>query len=231
MASVPRRRLPLILGVVLVTVPIWTPVLDITGREHQYRSAPVTVENNRIQVVGDTPRLGAVEHVDCFHAHMPSRQCGFESHLINRSPVQAPYPGVRHVSGEPSLHASEQYVAFADDGRLFRRTTGWNDSAQAYVLRLERVNATKVLAEIVRPASSYRPPIRRAVEDGSAWAEESLSEAALVSSSDGRYYVVYETRTRSFLSEKPVTERVFELLAVSIGILLILRASEQSEVP
>jgi hypothetical protein len=92
-----------------------------------------------------------------------------------------------------------------------------------YVLGLERVNASEVLEEIARPVDQRSKPVRRTVETGSAWADESLSEPVLVTSS-GRYYIVYTAGTRSTLSEKPFTERVFELVSIGVGILLFDRA-------
>lgn len=48
-------------------------------------------------------------------------------------------------------------------------------------------------------------------------------EPTLVTSS-GRYYVVYTAGTRTFLSERPLTERLFELGAIAAGALALRRA-------
>lgn len=220
MTSRPRRRLLLGLGLLLVTVPLWAPPLDVTGAEYEYSAALVTAEDNRLDVPRDPPRLDGIPNVDCFEAHSPSRLCGFESTLVDAPPSEVRYPGLRHVAGEPTLAAPGRYVAFTGDGRVYERTTAWNDSAGTYVLGLERANATRALAQASRPVQQYPGPVREAVEAGSARADEPLSEPVLVASS-GRYYAVYTTGTGTFLSERPLTERLFELVAVLVGAVLL----------
>jgi hypothetical protein len=217
MADAPRRSILLVVGVVLVTVPLWAPVLDVTGHDYEYRAAQVVVDDNRVSLAGEHLRLAGVEDVDCFHEREPSRRCGFESRLLDGASMRAPYPGVRHVRGDPSLATSERYVAFAGDGRVFERTTEWNDSAGTYVLGLTRANASRVVAHVARPVSQYDRPIRRAVETGAARADDPLAEHELVEA-DGRYYVVYDAGRRTFLSAKPLTERLFEAVAVLAGV-------------
>ena len=226
MAGTPRQRALLVLGVLLVTTPVWAPPLDVTGPEYEYRAALVTVEENRLEVPRESPRPRSVPGIDCFPAPTPSRLCGFESGLIGSQPVAAPYPGVRHTAGDPSLEAPERYVAFPGDGRVFERTTEWNGSADAYVLGLRRANATRVLERASRPVGRYPAPVGQAVETGSARTDEPISGTVLVASS-GRYYAVYTTGTETVLSEMPFTERVFELVAVLGGAALLWRADSE----
>lgn len=131
------------------------------------------------------------------------------------------------VTVVPSLDAPERHVAFPGDGRVFERTTGWNGSAGTYVLDLERANATRVLERASRPVDQYPPPVGRAVETGSSRADEQLEDPVLVESG-GRYYSVSTTGTRTFLSEKPFTERLFELVAIAAGAILLWRAGGRS---
>lgn len=220
MATSRRQLLHLGLGLLLVTAPIWAPPLDVTGEEYEYSATLVTVDDNRLDVPREPPRPSGIPGVDCFESYAPSRLCGFDSTLVDGPPSEAPYPGLRHVAGEPSLVAPDRYVAFTGDGRVYERTTAWNDSAETYVLGLERANATRVLERGSLPVRDYPAPVRRAVETGSASADEPLSEPVLVASS-GRYYAVYTTGSRTFLSERPFTERLFELVAVLGGATLL----------
>jgi hypothetical protein len=212
----------LVLALALVTVPVWAPPLDVTGRDYEYRSTEVTVSNNSLSIPGRAPRLTAFEDVSCFRSLEPTRRCGFEGQLVDGDTVTVDYPGVRHVSGDPLLASAERYVAFPGDGRVFRPTTGWNESRDAYVLGLERVNASRVLDEASRPLDSVRGPVRRAIESGSARVDEPLDEPRLVDTASG-YAIVYETGTRSFLSEKPLTERLFETVSIIAGVALLRR--------
>lgn len=223
MALPARRTVFVALGIVLVTLPLWAPALDVTGRDYEYRAAAVTVEDDRISVSGDRPQLSGVEAIDCFEEWLPSRRCTFEASLLDDGPVRADYPSIRSVSGDASLDAPERYVAFTGDGRVFERTTDWNASTGAYVLDLRRVNASRVLADAARPVDRYDRPVQRAVTTGSAQTDDSLPEPALVASDD-RYYVVYTASTRTFLTEQPFTERVFSAGAVLAGVLALRRA-------
>ncbi|MDS0259364.1 hypothetical protein NDI56_08170 [Haloarcula sp. S1CR25-12] len=223
MADPLRRTALLVMAALFITTPVWGPALDITGRDYQYQAALVTVDDNRIQVEGDHSELNGFDAIDCFEEPRHSRRCAVESRIVNGSSIQAPYPGARNGARSSRLDVREPYVAFADTGRVYERTTGWNDSAEAYVLGLERTNASRVFELYSQPVGQSARPVRRTVETGSAWADDSLSEPVLVSSS-GRYYIVYVADTRSTLGEKPLTERLFELISFGIGILLFERA-------
>ena len=216
MVDSPLRTTLLVIAALFLTTPIWAPALDVTGAEHQYHSAPVTVEDNRIQV--EEPRVNGFEGIDCFQAVRESRLCAFEARLLEGSSNQSVGPSVENTS-RYGLYAQDQYVAVDADGQVFERTWVLNESAGTYELGLQRANASRVLEEIARPVGEHPRPVRRAVETGSAWTEESLSEPQLVTS-DGRTYIVYDRGRRTFLSEKPLVERLFELLSMGIGLLL-----------
>jgi hypothetical protein len=221
--ALPSRRTVLIaLAIVLVTVPLWAPALDVTGQDYEYRAAPVTVEDNRIGVPELPVQLTGVETIDCFHEIRPSRRCVFEASLLDDGSVQATHPNIPSLSMDPSLSARERYVAFPSDGRVFERTTDWNASARAYVLELRRANASRVLADAAQRVGYYDRPLREAVATGSARASYPLPEPTLVSS-NGRYYVVYTAGPRTFLPERPVTERVLSAGAVFGGVLILRR--------
>jgi hypothetical protein len=217
-----RRSALLAVGVVLVTVPLWAPALDVTGHDYEYRTADVVVEDNRVSFPDRNVRLTEVDGVDCFAEVEPSRRCGFEAQLLAGRTTRADYPGVRHVSGDPSLAAPERYVAFSGDGRVFERTTDWNGSAGAYVLGLERAAAARALDEAARPLDVQPRPVRRAVATGSVRVEEPLGDSRLVGTADG-YVLVYEAGPRTLLSADPAAERVLEGLAVAAGLLVLTR--------
>jgi hypothetical protein len=224
MTTTPRRLALLAVATLLITTPVWAPAADVTGSDYEYRAALVTVEDNRLEVVGDHPRLDGIDGVDCLRERLPTRLCAFESALLDDSARRAPYPGVRHVAGDPSLDSPERYVAFPGDGRVFRRTTGYDDSQEAYILRLERVDATDVLAEQATSIDAVSRPVRETVETGSARVDSDPITEPILVTTNGRFYVVYSAGQQSFLSEKPLTERLFELGAIALGIVTLRRA-------
>ncbi|WP_271962430.1 hypothetical protein [Halorubrum ezzemoulense] len=230
MVDSPPRIALIILALVLITVPFWAPPLDITGTEYEYSATQLTVEDDRIQIRQDSPRLRQIDGLDCFRERSPTRICGFESGLAGETSGLAPYPGVRHVAGDPSLASQDRYLAFPSDGRVFKRVTGWNESAQSYSLTLERVNPSQALEDVSRPVDQYSPAVKQAVETGGSQSQTNLQEAIVVDAS-GRYYAVYTSGTTSLLSEEPDSERVLGFLTVIGGAMLLFGAGAMGTDP
>ncbi|MBB6090091.1 hypothetical protein PNP59_10610 [Halobacterium salinarum] len=230
MTDRPPRIALVILALCLLTVPFWAPLLDVTGTAHEYSATQLTVEDDRVQVQQDSPRLKQINGLDCFRERSPTRTCGFESALLTERSRSASYPGVRHVDGDPSLAARDRYLAFPGDGRVFERVTDWNESAQSYRLSVERVNASQAVADVSHPVDQYSPAVQRAVETGASQSQTDLREAVVVNAS-GRYYAVYTSGTTSLLSEAPGSERVLEFLAVITGAVLLFRAGAMGNEP
>lgn len=219
----PSRRTALVAaGLLLVSVPLWAPAADVTGQDYEYRAVDLVVAENRVHVPDDPVRVESPRGLDCFHEVVPSRRCGFEARLLDDGPLPADYPNVRHVSGEPSLEFRERYVAFAGDGRVLRRTTGWNGSAGAYVLGLERANASEAVEAVSVDADRVDPPVRRAARTGSARADDPLAAGRIVDTGDG-YRLVYGVGRRSLLSEEPLLERLLEFGAILAGLVALQR--------
>jgi hypothetical protein len=205
-----------------VSVPLWAPAADVTGHDYEYRATDLVVAQNRVHVPDSPVRLESPRGLDCFHEVVPSRRCAFEARLLGGDRTRTDYPNVRHVGGEPSLEFRERYLAFAGDGRVFRRTTGWNDSAGAYVLGLERANASRAVGAVSTDVDRADPPVRRAARTGSALADEPLEAARVVDTAEG-YRLVYEAGGRTLLSEKPLLERLLELGATLAGLVALQR--------
>ena len=230
MIDSPPRIALILLALVLITVPFWAPSLDVTGTEYEYSATQLTVEDDRIQIRQDSPRLRQIDGLDCFGERSPSRICGFESGLVAETSRFVPYPGVRHVVGDPSLASQDRYLAFPSDGRVFKRVTGWNESAQSYRLTLERVNASQALEDVSRPVDQYSPAVQRAVKTGASQSQTNLREA-VVANASGRYYAVYTSGTTSLLSEEPDSERVLGFLTVIGGAMLLFGAGAMGTDP
>ncbi len=219
---VPWRQTSLVaLGLLLVTVPLTAPPLDVTGHDYEYRAVQVRVDDDRLVLAGDAARLRGVAGMDCFHELVVTRRCALEASLLDGR-TRADHPAVLRLTGDPTLDAESRYVAFAGDGRVFERTTEWENGS--YVLSLDRVSATRALEDVSRPVETQPLPVRRTVETGGARAAERLEPRSRLVESSGRYYVVYEAGLRSDLVEKPFTERVFEGAAVVAGVLVLRRA-------
>jgi len=218
----PRRLLLLGLGVLLVTAPVWTPPLDATGPDYEYRAALVTVDDNRLEILRESPRPDGMAGVDCFQEPASSRLCGFEAHLLETESNNVSAPVTPPDATEPSPKGEEPYVAFTGDGRVFERTATWNASREEFVLGLERADASEVLWRLSSPADQYPAPVQQTVSTGSARANDPLAEPVLVESS-GRYYLVYTTGSQTLLPENPLVERLLELVGTVVGAVLLWR--------
>lgn len=213
-----RGLLAPVVGLALVTAPLWAPTLNVTGPTYEYRSAELTVEDDRI-AFADTRPADGLDGIACFSVGV-SRRCALAADLTNGTTVRTDYPGVEAGSGYAGalLTSPEAYVAFRGDGRVFERTVGYDETDEVWVLGLERVDAREALSEVA--VDPRRDAVRRAVESEFAVAPEPLEEGLVVETDEG-FAVVYTAGTRRSLTEQPVAERGLEATAVVVGLALL----------
>lgn len=220
------RSLALLVGVLLVTVPLYAPLFDVTGMDYHYEATELTVDDDELTFVNDAPRnlFYGVSGFDCYY-DSTSRTCTLEAATLD-GPITVHHPTLRHVAGTPSLDTDEQYLAY-NDGRVFMYTTDWNASTQSFVIGLERTNASEALDSAARSADHAPAPVLAAIRDGSARADDSLwrddSREAMVVEQNRRYYVVSQDPRSSVLSENPLLERICEGIAVVLGLRILAR--------
>lgn len=224
MNSPSRRHVRLLVGLLLVTSPLYAPALDVTGHDYEYRSTRVVAEDDRVRVVNgsDLPLYyGGVDGIDCLYEYPISRLCVHDAGLLNGT-RRADHPDVLAVTGRAPIHADERYVAFTNDGAVYERTADWQSGN--YVVGLERVSAEKALDDVATHPDHVSPQVLTAIEERSVRTDARLSDAnRLVKTTDG-YFVVYEeSRRAGFLDAKPKTERYLEWFAVLLGAALLYR--------
>lgn len=216
------RSVGLTVGVLLLTVPLYAPLFDVTGTDYQYEATELTVDDNELTFTGDRPQnlFYGVSGFDCYF-DTASRACTLEAATID-GPLTVRHPTITDVTGDATsvLDTDERYLAY-NDGRVFTYTTDWNASAQSFVLGLERTNASAALDRVSRSADDAPAPVLTAIRDGSPRADDSLwrddSREAMVVERHGRYYVVSQEPRSSVLSEDPLLERICEGIAVVLG--------------
>lgn len=225
-----RSRALIALGFVLVTVPVWGPVADVTGSDYVYRTAAVTVDGDEV-VMNTTGHVsGPTDRIACMSAEATldyDRHCYLESRLRNGS-VVVDYPGISRFSGDPRVRGPD-YVVFGPVGQPYRRTVAYNDSRAAFVLGLEPVAPERALADAARTYDSAPDPVQRAIRTGSARTDEPIRghPATLYERPDDGYTVVYSHRRASLLSAEPGAERVLEAVAVVLGALVLYDAGRR----
>ena len=237
MNSRTRRRIVVAVALLLVTVPLWAPPLDVTGPDHRYAAAELSDEGGTLAVDyhnADRRALPAIEGIDCTGRHWNfPRRCFFEGGAIDGN-ITGVNPSIVTVStpaaGDQLSLRGEEYVLLKDI--IYRRSETFvaaNDSVGMTVeLGVERVDAETALADVSQPESRVSSPAKTVVREGEVVTNEPLADAWHVLELDGGYYVVYETGQPRFLSAKPDVERFFEAVCVLVGALLFLRQESSS---
>jgi hypothetical protein len=222
----PTRSATLLVGLLLVTVPLYAPLFDVTGTDYRYEASELTVEDNRLAFVDDPPRglYHGVSGFDCYFATV-ERSCALEAATLD-DPVTATHPTIIEASGAGFLDTDEPYLAY-NDGRVFAYTAEWNQSERAFVLGVERTDASTALDRVARSARYAPAPILTAIRSGAARAADPLwddeSREARVVELDGDYYVVSQAPRSGLLSEKPLLERILEGISVVLGVSVLAR--------
>ncbi|SDM08684.1 hypothetical protein SAMN04487949_0793 [Halogranum gelatinilyticum] len=228
--SWPQRAL-LVLGLLLVTVPLYAPALDVTGTDYHYEATEITAEDNELTFVDDRPRrlYYGLSGFDCYGTPA-DRSCALEAATLD-GPVVAPHPTITEATGADFLDTDEPYLAYGD-GRVYDYTAEWNGSERAFVLGVERVNAVEALDQVATPARHAPTPALNAVRTGTATTDGPLwgddSREAHIVEYEGDYYVVSVQFYSPSLSENPLLERLLEGISVAFGLAVLARVrSEQ----
>ena len=223
-----RSRALLALGLLLVSVPLWAPVADVTGEDHIYRTTGVTAGDGelRLNTTDSFYFTGPTDQLACASSLPPvatDRGCYLESRLRDGN-VSVRYPSVASYGGDPEV-GSPRYVVFGPAGPVYERTVGYDEREEAFVLGLERVDPETALADVSADPERAPAAIREALRTGEVRTDEplALDGPRLYEDGDG-YTVVYDVGSTVFLSSKPGLERGLEGVAVALGAVLCVRA-------
>lgn len=212
-----RIAVLLVLGSILVTVPLYAPLFDITGEDYIYKSTIIKIDGNELRIPDETEGIiREVDGFDCFRDPGLSRQCILESSLLNGS-RRIDHPSISYVTGN-IFSIDGDYVSF-HTGVVYRRTVDWHNGA--FVLGLEQIPARQALQNVSIPLSSASPLLQRAIKTGSVRTNNKLFDTSSIVSVRNQYYLVYYAGTEQFLSEMPFTERLLEAGATIIGAWLL----------
>lgn len=227
-----RRELTIAIALLLITVPIWAPALDVTGPDYRYEVAELADEDGKLDVdLSEGGDVADVEGIDCVDRTFDlPRRCLYDGGAVDGN-VTGVNPGIIRVSG-PSAGdeltrrtRTDEYALLGDT--VYRRSATFvsaNESAGMVVeLGVERVDAATALDDVARDQQYVSAAAKRAVETGSLTTNEPLADANEVLAVDGGYYVVYESGQPVSLSAMPAVERAFEALSVGAGAVLLLR--------
>lgn len=225
-----RSRTLLAAGLVLLTVPLWAPVADVTGPDHVYRTASVTVDGDELRMTQQGYFEGPTDQIACLSSRATvefDRGCFLETGLRDGN-ATVRYPAIGSFSGDPRVEVP-RYVVFGTAGPVYRRTLGYDAATNSFELGLRRVDPEAALAEASVDGDRARPAVRRALRTGEARTDEPLGLGpGRLYAHDGGYAVVYEAGERTFLSAEPLLERLLEGVAVALGALAVFRAGRRA---
>ncbi|GAB7094726.1 hypothetical protein JCM30237_18790 [Halolamina litorea] len=227
-----RRQLSVILALLLVTVPIWAPPLDVTGPDYRYVVAELSAEQDGELAVDlpDGGYIADIEDLDCVDRSFDfPRRCLYDGGAIDGN-VTGVNPGIVGVTGpsagdELTRRSGAGYVVLGDT--VYRRSATFvaaNESVGMTVeLGVDRVDAATALEDVARDRQYVSDAAQRAIREGSITTNEPMADANAVLAVDDGYYVVYRDGRPTSLSEKPGVERALEALSVVAGAGLLLR--------
>lgn len=221
-----RSRAHLAIGLVLLSVPIWAPLLDLTGHDYVYDHTPIEIHDGEIEV---EPRAGAPApkgDIACFGVYevRQERLCYFERALLADNVTV----GAESATAGGERPGGPPYVVFGSTGSVYERTFE-NSEDGGYELGLRRADPEVALEQVARDADNW-PQLRRVVEnDGIRTDEPIIGYQSTVVHVDGNYHLVYEDGTRQFLSAKPGVERGIEALLMAIGAYLLFSAGRRGD--
>jgi len=217
-----RSQALLVVGIALLTTPVWAPALDVTGPDYVYRSTEVVVDDGEIQLnttdggffASPTDQVACMDPIGAEE----DRGCLLEERLRNETVT------VRG-NAAPDL-SSPDYFVVGSAGPVYRRV---ETESEPHRLGLERVDPESALAN-----ASYDPrrgAVERALSEGEVQTADPLGlgdDRSTLYAHEGGYAVVYEAATPVWLSPKPAVERGFELVAVILGAALVFRVGERN---
>ena len=225
-----RRELTVALAVLLVAVPVWAPVLDVTGPDYRYETVELSTQDGKLAVdAPDGSHVHDVAGIDCFDRSVEfTRQCFYDGGAIDGN-VTGVNPSIVEVSGpaaagELTRTRDDEYVMLGDE--VYRRSTTFveaNESAGLTVeLGVDRLDPVTALEDVADEDAAA--PARTAIEVGSVTTNEPIEDTNEVLAVDGSYYVVFEESRQRSYPENPGTERLFEAVSVAAGAWLLLRS-------
>lgn len=221
-----RSRAFLALGLVLLSVPLWAPFLDVTGTDYVYERANVTVAGEELSVDAPPGTAPPSEQIACFGDSYDEseRLCRIERALtegnVTATTTTVEMSGSARAAGAP-------FVVFSVRGQPYQRLVSFDDTSDRYAIGLEPVDPATVLETVSYDGDRRSGPIARTLETGSARSEVPLEEPRLYDH-ESEYVLVYQEGTRQFLSAKPLVERGFETIAIGSGALLVFRVGRRS---
>lgn len=224
-----RSRALLALGLLLVSVPLWAPVADVTGEDHVYRTTGVDAVDDELRVNTTRGFQRPPEQLACASTRpvtQMDRGCYLESRLRDGN-VSVQYPPIESYSGILPV-SPPRYVAFGTASPVYKRTVSYDEREEAFVLGVERVDPETALADASDDPERAPAAVREALRTGETRTDEpiALDGPRLYEHGDG-YAVVYEARSPTFLSSKPGLERGLESVAVALGAVLCVRAGRR----
>lgn len=237
LSQTPKILLLVIVGVLLLTNPLWL-FPNEGATKYTYERAEITVENGIFAYHGadipDFAEENSLSRVGCQHVDDQARACAFDQHLGNHGPITVAWEGQGTTRPE--------FIRLAD--AYYRRIHRLNRSSETVAYDVERVSPRTVLAEAATnisgvstsPSADLPLAFRIAVtgETVTSFEEPDRTELGRVYQLNGSYYTVVRTDESHIVHGPDVLryETPRSILVIVGGLLLLgalaLRTRDQS---
>jgi hypothetical protein len=201
----------LLIAFLLLSNPLYLPLLNLDLSSHTYSVEPVTVENDAIEVAGDSLWDQSVDGVACSGLR-PTAACVSERERIQQGDLEL------NITETP-VQIETRYAYHPIDGRpaYYRRTV--DDSILPKTLLLEPVAPETVVESLAVSPDQISFRGRLALTFGWIQTDRPLRDANRLIDTDDGYMMVVETRRRS-LSSGDTVEALISAVLVALGLLL-----------
>lgn len=206
-----RVGVGLLIAFLLLSNPLYLPLLNLDHSSHTYSVEPVTVEDGAIEVVGGLLWDQSVDGIDC-SGWRPAAACVSERKHVHQGDLE-------FTITETPVQIETRYVYHPTDGRpaYYRRTV--DNVMLPKTLILEPVGPETVVESLAVPPSRLLVSARVGLAVGGIRTDRPLQDAHRIIDTDEGYVMLVGTQRRS-LSSGDTVEALISILLVVLGLLL-----------
>ena len=230
---VSTAALKIALGVLLLVNPLYIDGLGFAHpNSYRYEATEVSYNESTGYLDVDVHANGIDSDVACLGDPIPTRTCTLEYAIHERGNLTVNVSWAGHVR---NYGPNGYHYAFVDGAFYEVESEEVGDESGTARLTLNRTPAAKAMRTIATPVWEVSPPVRKAVETGSAKTHYRLDGANELVAHGDSYYVVYRATAHVTDSEayhsgeerNTARETAFTLFGIGVGLALVLNGQRE----
>jgi hypothetical protein len=204
----------LLIAFLLLSNPLYLPLLNLDLSSHTYSVEPVTVENGAIEVAGDSLWDQSVDGIAC-SGWRPTAACVSERKHVHQGDLEF------NITETP-VQIETRYAYHPTDGRPAYYRRALDDPRLSKTLLLEPVAPETVVESLAVSPSQLSVSARVGLAVGGIQTDRPLEDANRIIDTDDGYVMIVETR-RQRLSSGDTVEALFSGLLLVSGLIVLWR--------